>query len=114
MKLAGTNFCLDAGSKPANGVKMKVWTVSRASKQSPHRADVRSATPIFRRRLGISPMTTTSPYRDKANVWILPVRHELIKRPSELIESDRRSEHEWECRTNLGCESRSDRFGNLS
>ncbi|RSH94240.1 hypothetical protein EHS25_004043 [Saitozyma podzolica] len=25
VKLAGTNFCLDAGSNPANGVQMKIW-----------------------------------------------------------------------------------------
>lgn len=26
VKLAGTNYCLDAGSNPGNGIKMKVWT----------------------------------------------------------------------------------------
>ncbi|KAF8978541.1 carbohydrate-binding module family 13 protein, partial [Cyathus striatus] len=25
VKLAGTNFCLDAGSSPGNGVGMKIW-----------------------------------------------------------------------------------------
>lgn len=25
VKLAGTNFCLDAGSNPANGIGMKIW-----------------------------------------------------------------------------------------
>lgn len=25
VQVAGTNFCLDAGSAPANGVKMKIW-----------------------------------------------------------------------------------------
>ncbi|KAG9222080.1 hypothetical protein CCMSSC00406_0009309 [Pleurotus cornucopiae] len=25
VQLAGTNFCLDAGSSPANGVGMKIW-----------------------------------------------------------------------------------------
>ncbi|KAL0951944.1 hypothetical protein HGRIS_008595 [Hohenbuehelia grisea] len=25
VKLAGTNFCLDAGSTPANGVELKIW-----------------------------------------------------------------------------------------
>ncbi|KAH6890194.1 G-X-X-X-Q-X-W domain-containing protein [Coprinopsis sp. MPI-PUGE-AT-0042] len=25
IRVAGTNFCLDAGSSPANGVKMKIW-----------------------------------------------------------------------------------------
>lgn len=28
MKLAGTDFCLDAGERPSNGVKSKIWTVS--------------------------------------------------------------------------------------
>lgn len=27
VQVAGTNFCLDAGSNPANGVQMKIWTV---------------------------------------------------------------------------------------
>jgi hypothetical protein len=31
VKLAGTNFCLDAGSNPANGVQMKIWQVSVGS-----------------------------------------------------------------------------------
>lgn len=31
VKLAGTNYCLDAGSNPANGVQAKVWTVSSVS-----------------------------------------------------------------------------------
>jgi hypothetical protein len=31
VKLAGTNFCLDAGSNPANGVQMKIWQVSAGS-----------------------------------------------------------------------------------
>ena len=26
VQLAGTNFCLDAGSNPGNGVGMKIWT----------------------------------------------------------------------------------------
>ncbi|KAF7440069.1 hypothetical protein PC9H_000412 [Pleurotus ostreatus] len=26
VRLAGTNFCLDAGSRPGNGVGMKIWT----------------------------------------------------------------------------------------
>ncbi|KAF8060649.1 G-X-X-X-Q-X-W domain-containing protein [Lyophyllum atratum] len=26
VRVAGTNFCLDAGSNPANGVHMKIWT----------------------------------------------------------------------------------------
>jgi hypothetical protein len=26
IQFAGTNFCLDAGSNPANGVQMKIWT----------------------------------------------------------------------------------------
>lgn len=26
VKLFGTNYCLDAGSNPANGVVLKVWT----------------------------------------------------------------------------------------
>lgn len=26
VQLAGTNFCLDAGSKPASGVALKIWT----------------------------------------------------------------------------------------
>jgi hypothetical protein len=25
VQLSGTNFCLDAGSTPANGVQMKLW-----------------------------------------------------------------------------------------
>ncbi|KIM35510.1 carbohydrate-binding module family 13 protein [Hebeloma cylindrosporum] len=25
VRLAGTNFCLDAGSSPANGVELKIW-----------------------------------------------------------------------------------------
>ncbi|KAL0947890.1 hypothetical protein HGRIS_010525 [Hohenbuehelia grisea] len=25
IKLSGTNYCLDAGSKPASGIKMKIW-----------------------------------------------------------------------------------------
>ncbi|KAJ9127369.1 hypothetical protein QFC24_000776 [Naganishia onofrii] len=32
IKLAGTNFCLDAGSNPGNGIKMKIWTVRVFSK----------------------------------------------------------------------------------
>jgi hypothetical protein len=28
VKLAGTNFCFDAGSNPGNGVKAKIYTVS--------------------------------------------------------------------------------------
>lgn len=26
VQFAGTNYCLDAGSNPANGVQMKLWT----------------------------------------------------------------------------------------
>ncbi|KAF4579418.1 hypothetical protein EYR36_001229 [Pleurotus pulmonarius] len=26
VRLAGTNFCLDAGSKPGNSIRMKIWT----------------------------------------------------------------------------------------
>jgi len=28
VKLASSNFCLDAGENPGNGVKGKIWTVS--------------------------------------------------------------------------------------
>jgi hypothetical protein len=31
VKLAGTNFCFDAGSNPGNGVKAKIYTVSQLS-----------------------------------------------------------------------------------
>jgi hypothetical protein len=26
IKLRGTNYCLDAGSNPGNGIELKVWT----------------------------------------------------------------------------------------
>jgi hypothetical protein len=31
IKVQGTNFCLDAGSNPSNGSKLKIWTVSVVS-----------------------------------------------------------------------------------
>jgi hypothetical protein len=31
VKVANANFCLDAGTGPANGVKMKIWQVSSLS-----------------------------------------------------------------------------------
>lgn len=31
IRLAGSNYCLDAGSNPGNGIKMKIWTVSMAA-----------------------------------------------------------------------------------
>jgi hypothetical protein len=35
VQLAGTNYCLDAGSNHSNGVKGKIWTVSLASWLTP-------------------------------------------------------------------------------
>jgi hypothetical protein len=31
VQLVGTNFCLDAGSTPANGVQMKIWQVGNVT-----------------------------------------------------------------------------------